>query len=539
MIVQRVILTFSIVFCALFSAFSQNTKLIIAQLDEHYSQAKMYDKVSLYGECLGELDQIIMIGSANGFEKRVLEASIMKAELFRKTQDFDSGIDLLSSLQNSKKYPELHVKKLGRLAALYAENGALPRKVQVDSTHAFINEGIEIAVRLNLKADQAGLLNELGFLQNREHDFKEGLRNLFKSAALFKEIGDEENEIGALINVIDVYVNTLQRDKFHELYPILVKRVESTENYGSQSKLYGLISVPYLQSGDTITALKWADKANRATVERVKQINSSQMAAFKVIHDTYQFKKDAMMKSAELKSEKNQVQFLFFVIIFLLLLAITVALIFYREFRLKRRLNVVVNDLNLLNDKYQILIVESNHRIKNNLQMIISMLEFTKKGIKKSRTDIIESISGKIQIISTLHKHLYVDIHNAHVDLDMYYSEIVKNYMGIGFPNEIVKSIPPLQIRSERIVYFGLILNEMLSNTLEHAHGSNSKVDLTVARCDGRFSFSYSDQSPHDSNAAEGTGTQLIHRLVERIGGANYTLDHTTGCYQFVFDPDL
>ena len=110
--------------------------------------------------------------------------------------------------------------------------------------------------------------------------------------------------------------------------------------------------------------------------------------------------------------------------------------------------------------------------------MIISMLEFTKKGLKKSDSEIIQSMSGKIQTISALHKHLYVDVHNEHVDLNVYFSEILRHYQDIGLKYSVNQSVCSASIRSERIVYFGLILNEMLSNTLEHGVSDDLQLEL-------------------------------------------------------------
>ena len=116
------------------------------------------------------------------------------------------------------------------------------------------------------------------------------------------------------------------------------------------------------------------------------------MAAFTNINDTERCKKEAIEKQAALDLQRYELnQYVFFSIILLLLLLLG-AIILFRERRLKLKLNRNVKELNVLNKKYEMLIVESNHRIKNNLQMIISMLEFTKKGIEHSRTDIIQSI---------------------------------------------------------------------------------------------------------------------------------------------------
>lgn len=193
------------------------------------------------------MDQIIEISRKYHIEELEIKASIKKAEIFRKTRNFDSGIALLESLKNTERYPQLHVQKLGRFAALYAENGALTKDIQNDSIIRFIREGIQLAVKYNFKEEEAGMRNELGFRQSRERNFDAGLNNLRIASQLYKEIGDTLNEVSVLVNAGD----------FDSLYPILVDRVEETEWYGVRSNLYRIISAQFFVKGDIVSGSTW------------------------------------------------------------------------------------------------------------------------------------------------------------------------------------------------------------------------------------------------------------------------------------------
>ena len=505
------------------------------ELMSHFAMADQYNDVALYGECIGELDQIIAISRQYFLEEALIKASIKKAEIFRKTQNFDRGIALLESLEKTERYPRLHVQKMGRFAALYAENGALDPKMQEDSISAFIDEGIELAIKYNFHEEEASLRNELGFRQSRERKFDAALENLLKAADLYKNIGDTVNEVGVLVNVLDSYVNAGRFDQFDSLYPILVERVEGKDWYSLRSNLYRIISAPFAGNGDVVTASHWIAESNGYTVLQIQKNNSAQMAVFKIIHDTNLYKEDALRKSRDLERQNSKTQQLYFFIIILILVIVIVALIFFRERRLKHKLNRTVSDLNLLNDKYQMLMVESNHRIKNNLQMIMSMLEYTKKRAKNVDPKFVLSISNKIKTISSLHKHLYLDVHNGFVEMDAYFSEVIKHYETIGMRYTINRDICPVNIQGERIVYFGLILNEMLANTLEHGDGRNSELLIQVKPHKNGYIFLYSDESIHSGNTDIGTGIKLIEQLVSRVKGTDYRLDSETGKYEFFF----
>ncbi len=525
------LLLFLIPFCV----FSQLSQEIQEELESHFQMANQYNGLALYGESIGELDQIIKIARQYNLEETRISATIKKAEIFRKTQNFARGITLLESLKNTKLYPKLHVQKLGRFAALYAENGDLDHQTQDDSIKVFIDEGIALAVEFNFKEEEAGLRNELGFRQTRSGNYEEGLNNLLKAAELYKAVHDTINEVSVLTNVLDAYVNERHFDEFDSLYPILVERVENTEWYAIRSNLYRIIAAPFIAHRNETEGLRWLDLSHENTVRQIEKTNTAQMAAFKIIHDTNLYKEDALKKSRELENEFNKTKELYFFITILVLVIVIVVLIFFRERRLKRTLNTTVSELNTLNEKYQMLMVESNHRIKNNLQMIISMLEYTKKQSKNLDPKFVLSISSKIRTISALHKHLYLDVHNGLVELSTFFSEITEHYDTIGMSYTIKHEVCPVQIEGERIVYFGLILNEMLANTLQHAKDVE-KVFIKVSANDKGYILSYSDGSSHPNDAKSGTGIKLIEQLVRRVNGTDYKLDITNGTYEFSFN---
>lgn len=512
---------------------SQQELGVGAKIEEYFDQANRYKEIGLYGESIGELNKVIELALANDFREELIKASISKGELFRKTENFDRGILLLEGLKNTEEFPRLHVQKLGRLAALYAENAAIHREEAKEAIEGIIDEALEISVRLGLKEEEAGLRNEIGFAQNRAQEFDLAMKNTTRAIELYEEVGDKENKMGAQINLLDLFIGMGEFHRSDSLYPILVERIDTTKWYAMQSKLFGVIGNRYKGVGETLKGLTWIDRAHAATVNQKLLNNSQQMAAFKVVHDTERFREEALQKSVDLERERAKMQRLWMFVVLLFVIIVAVVLVFFREKRLKGKLNATVRDLNHMNDKYQMLIVESNHRIKNNLQMIISMLEFTKKGARNTNTDIIQSMSGKIQTISALHKHLFVDVHNEFVQLDTYFEEIISHYKDIGLQHQVQRSICPVSLRSERIVYFGLILNEMLSNTLEHS--KTDGISIVVEEKGDDFRFVYSDSSSHDQASRQGTGTKLIQQLARRIKGRNYGVEKENGTYEFEF----
>ncbi|MDP5104738.1 MAG: hypothetical protein NWQ31_01045 [Polaribacter sp.] len=188
------------------------------------------------------------------------------------------------------------------------------------------------------------------------------------------------------------------------------------------------------------------------------------------------------------------------------------------------------------NKKFELLMIESNHRIKNNLQMILSMVDYSSDNEDEQQTKTLNKISSKIQTVGVLHKHLYADVHNQFVNIDTYFNEIIYLYREMNATNLVIKSsIIPIKIESERIVYFGLILNELLANTVEHHKADVKNVTIEITALKGQFQFLYTDGSPHLNANKVNKGGILLHQLMERIKAVNLTIDTHTGTYKFLF----
>ena len=267
------------------------------------------------------------------------------------------------------------------------------------------------------------------------------------------------------------------------------------------------------------------------------------MTSFQALFETEKFQKQAVgsdlkaiQKEKELQLESNKSKNLLYSLLALLIIFSFVGFIYFRERKLKNQVKQINDDLNISNENYQLLMIESNHRIKNNLQMVISMLEYASDDVRETGPVALKRISSKIHTISSLHKHLYSDVHNELVDISVYFNEIINSYKTItsGRINP-EKSIEPIRIKSERIVYFGLVFNELIANTIEHSQFTESSIRIEITQIEDGYLFHYSDGSVHDEKSAPGTGSLLITQLIKRVRGKKLEINKSTGTYQFTF----
>jgi len=364
----------------------------------------------------------------------------------------------------------------------------------------YLNKGLKIVTQINDQSGIASSFTSLGLLHFEQKKYQSALKYGQKSLKIATDIGD----LNEIIEVTE-FLWTLNK---------------ALNNPSEALKMYEL----YIQSRDSIQ--------NESKREEVLKQEFKYQFEKQHLTDSLGFVQqqelDQISHQVELEKEAEQRKELILYFSFLLIFCIGIVILLVRERKLKKLVDKA-------NEKYHMLLVESNHRIKNNLQMIISMLEYSSKDLEDKDSFAFKRMSGKIQTISALHKHLYLDVHNERVDMRAYFEEIVSLYQEISNGTfSIQLNIDDISIQSERMVYFGLIFNEMISNTLEHSNSIDKTIYFSSTKSENGFQLVYQDNSSFEISK-NGTGIELIEQLIKRIEGDHFKFEGSTGKYQFEF----
>ena len=176
------------------------------------------------------------------------------------------------------------------------------------------------------------------------------------------------------------------------------------------------------------------------------------------------------------------------------------------------------------------LLVEMHHRVKNNLTMLISLLRIQSRGIEDNvALDIFQSFENQIMSISKLHEQLYVTGNYLKVDLRSYLQELSNGLNGsMNEQAEFRLRLEKCPVKSDRAVTIGLIVNEIINNSLKHGIKANKKpaisIDLLQDGENIHLKLADNGQGFKMSKAVSNSfGLSLIHDLSEQIG-ADITL---------------
>ena len=186
--------------------------------------------------------------------------------------------------------------------------------------------------------------------------------------------------------------------------------------------------------------------------------------------------------------------------------------------------------INSLEEK-EVLIREVHHRVKNNMQVISSLLSLQSSTIdNKKMKDILEESQNRVKSMSMIHEQLYQSEDLVKIDFSSYVNGLVKNlFQTYSTASQIELDVDvdeEVKLNIETSIPCGLIINELVSNSLKHAFkdGLNGKIWVEMKKKDDQIILKLTDNGaglPDDFQLEKTStlGLKLVNGLVEQIDG--------------------
>ncbi len=188
------------------------------------------------------------------------------------------------------------------------------------------------------------------------------------------------------------------------------------------------------------------------------------------------------------------------------------------------------NDLRISLSEKEALLREIHHRVKNNLQIILSLLSLQSGGRDEPEfREVIQDIQARVFAMSLVHEHLYQSQDLSSIDLAKYTGGLVDSLRSL-YDAEHVMDIQvrsePVQLDLSRAILYGLVLNELISNAFKYGHrpGAPPAIHVRVAADGETVSATIRDSGPGLSDpsllhSAPTLGLRLVHGLAEQLQG--------------------
>lgn len=235
-----------------------------------------------------------------------------------------------------------------------------------------------------------------------------------------------------------------------------------------------------------------------------------------------------MQRNIEQKQAQLRKKFIYILLVFLGIISFLVLFLIKRNKEIKRKRNEVVfinQQLEQKNLQNELLNKEIHHRVKNNLQMILSLVYMQERN---SNTDEVkenmQSIRIRIESIAELHQQL---INQAdEVDLKIYVQKLVAsstNLMG-NYKNIVTNlNVQPLTVQQKISFPLGLIINEFITNSVKYADPISIPLTIFIEifYANNEIRVSYKDNGKPQTTRAykKSLGLDIVNLLIAQVNG--------------------
>jgi two-component sensor histidine kinase/ligand-binding sensor domain-containing protein len=237
----------------------------------------------------------------------------------------------------------------------------------------------------------------------------------------------------------------------------------------------------------------------------------------------------------------------FFVIFILIISYLAFYLIFLRNFRLQRATQILeqkiqdrTREISKQNEEKAIMLKEIHHRVKNNLQIINSLLNLSSHQITDPETlDIFQECRNRINSMALIHEKMYEVKDLANIDIKDYITQLTESLVKTYQIDKKINLDLDLRVKNfklDTLVPIGLIINEAVSNSLKYAfvNQSEGKIFIQIFRDNsGVYNFTIGDNGiglpkDFDWENSPKLGIQLIQILSDQLN-ATVEINRETG----------
>ena len=194
----------------------------------------------------------------------------------------------------------------------------------------------------------------------------------------------------------------------------------------------------------------------------------------------------------------------------------------------------------------EVLLQEVHHRVKNNFQIVSSLLRMQSEGFDDEVVKaLFRDAENRIRSMALIHESLYQSESTADIDFQKYLATVVQSIHSANIDPSSAIAIDvhsdPVHLSLDRAVPLALIVNELVSNSCKHAFVSgdtpretSGRIVVRLRRADrNRFELVVADNGRINGRASNrvGLGTQLVQALTEQLSGTiEYSYEDGTRC---------
>ncbi len=346
-------------------------------------------------------------------------------------------------------------------------------------------------------------------------------RNKFYRAKCFMAMGNAERALNILENLEETYLSDftkIDQAEFYELYSAAYHETGQFETANDYLRI-------------TLKLRKQLDVKNdkRIVKEFITFFENEEMQLNDKIQ-TLKFKQEQEKLKLQIDSENQKKVWIYTLFLVSIICLVLIIMVISNAYRRNKKTN---KELSETIEEKQILFREVHHRVKNNFQIISSLLNL-QHGIEEDERGkkVLTDAQGRIQSMSLVHEMLYRKNEVKRIHFKTYAEELVTSIVK-SVTDENVMITHDIKCQNESFdlavaIPLGLILNEAITNSVKYAFNELKigKIEIELEELlKGKFELTIKDNGsgiPEDiiNGSRETLGIELVNILAEQLGGS-------------------
>lgn len=455
----------------------------------------------------------------------------------------------------------------------------------------YFQESLEINPKAKDNYAKAAILNNIGVIYSLQDDFENAFIFFEKSLKIKQKIGDQNGRVISLNSIGGLYKEQGKYDEALEYFNKALNISQENNNKDGLSRtLNNLAEVSYLK-GDFIQANEFgsesmflakslqkplliSDAANILNKIYKKEGNWSDALSMLELHikmrdsiNNKETEKDIIKQKAaydlskkeheiellsaqnevhtlKLKENKTLVYFITAAFLFTLVLAIAIYYGNQKKQVINELLEQQKEEISSQHEEKAIMLKEIHHRVKNNLQVVNSLLRFQSRNIEdKKILEMFEKAQKRVLSMAMLHEKMYRSDDLKHINIKEHFThlieDLIENYT-VDKKIELDVKIDDIPIDIMVLTPLGLIISELITNSIKY--GFPNKIEgqvnvslkqLTSEKIELIISDNGIGYNPDEIN--DGLGTKLVKMYAKQLNGKLKKLNQIGTAYKLVF----
>ncbi len=409
--------------------------------------------------------------------------------IYRMTEKYSAAIDIYKKSVAIKLALD---DKKGLMNSYTNLSSAYLSNEQYDSALKYSQKTIELSKQEDDQAAYKAELLNVGAILTRLEKFDEAERAFQEAVQLVGEQEDIYYLNNLYFNMANLYF-TVSSVKEGEKYLLEALSVVDPDKLREPAmKIYELAYQYYKALNQPAKALSYFEKYQELQVEMVSEEAVTRATELEQRYEKE--KRERQIAELEVARTKATIDLREYenqrnIFIFATVLGLLVAGFFFYQLNEKRKNNLVLEEKNQIISKSleerENLLKEIHHRVKNNLQIISSLLSLQADSIEdKNALDAVMEGQNRVKSMALIHQNLYQTEELSSLSIHEYIQNLLDSlFRSFGVTDEEVKSkleIEDIKFDIDTIIPLGLIINELITNSLKYAFNNTEYGEIFI-----------------------------------------------------------